>query len=277
MKKHGVLISFLILIIFSNQIYSQADNSLTAYQEELEIILEKCAEYCERLENVALYFVCKETMKEEIYKSNPRRSNLERNVYVYDYQLVKKGEKIDETRLLLRENGKRKNEKNAPIKTKRFYSKRPVFGPIGLMGKKWQDNYDYKIIEEETIKRREVFVIEAKPKKTIEGKPNYGKIWVDKKDFSVLRIEIEQTSLAGFESFEKKIILDRNVLPFITITHDYFIEKKGIRFPSKTVFDEKHERAGRRGIGIKVKERVSKTIIIYDKYKFFIVETEVKY
>lgn len=69
-------------------------------------------------------------------------------------------------------------------------------------------------------------MIEAVPKKIIEGKPNYGKIWVDKKDFSVLRIEIEQTSLAGFESFEKKIIIDRNVLPFITITHDYFIEKK---------------------------------------------------
>ena len=262
-------------------------------QDDLEIILEKSADYCERLANSALHFICEETIKEEIYQGSQgfmgrsptiilpgnirmRGSgggrNIERNAYVYDYQLIKKGEKIEETRILLKENGKKKYEKNAPLKTKRFYSKRSVFGPVGLLGKKWQDKFNYKIIKEKTIKRRKTFVIEIKPKVEGEGKLNYGKVWVDKKDFSVLQIEIEQQSLAGFEILEQEI-KKKNITPFFTTTHLYFIEKNGIRFPSKTVFEEKYKYKG----GRRRRFKASETIITYDKYRFFIVDVNVKY
>jgi len=261
-------------------------------QDDLEIILKKSADYCERLANSALHFICEETIKEEIQGSGGfiARSpiitlpgnirmvtsrggrNIERNAYVYDYQLIKKGEKIEETRILLKENGKKKYEKNAPLKTKRFYSKRAVFGPVGLLGKKWQDKYNYKIIKEKTIKRRKTYVIEIKPKMEGEGNLNYGKVWIDKKDFSVLQIEIEQRSLAGFEILEQEL-KEKNIEPFLTTTHYYFIEKNGIRFPSRTVFEEKYKFKGRR----RRKLKASETIITYDKYRFFIVDVNIKY
>ena len=289
MKKQGVLISCLIFIIFSIQIYSQSDNSLTSNQEELETILEKCAEYCERLQNVALYFVCEETIEEELrhgqYGGTRTVStsggvmvgvsgggqNIERNKYVYDYQLIKKGEKVEETRTLLKENGKKKQEQNAPLKTKRFYSRRSVYGPVGFLGSEQQDKYDYRILKEQTLKKRKTYVLEVTPKIKIEGNPNFGKVWIDKEDFSVLRIEINQESLAGFE----KIVQEsekQNISPVITTTHDYFIDKNGIRFPSKTVCEELYIARMRR-----MRTRISETKITYDNYRFFIVETEIKY
>ena len=279
----------LFLIIFSAQFFSKTENSRTNDQDELEIILGKCAKYCERLANLALHFVCEETIDEElnhgslgdreVNSSGGRMTkrliaggqNIERNKYVYDYQLIKKGEKIEESRTLLKENGKKKNEKNAPLKTKRFYSKRSVYGPVGLLGKEQQGKYDYKIIKEQTIKRRKTYVIEVTPKIKIEGNPNYGKVWVDKEDSSVLKIEIEQQSLAGFEKIEQESE-KQQIIPIITITHDYFVEKNGIRFPSKTNFIEVHVAMIRGKI-----TKIIKTKIRYDNYKFFTVDTKVKY
>ena len=290
MKSQVIVISVFILVVFSFPIYSQKTDSDSADQAELETILKKCADYCEKLANSALFFVCQEEIKEEINQgvqgnlaSSPTigvsgnimirgsggERNIERNVYVYDYQLIKKGEKIEETRILLKENGKKKDEKNAQLKTKRFYSKRSVFGPVGLLSKEWQDKYDYKIVKEETIKGRKAYVIEINPKTEIEGKPNHGKAWVDKEDFTVLKIEIKQESLAGFERLEQEI-KDKKIRPLFTTTHFYFIEKKGIRFPSKTVFEERY-------VGLRIRQyRASETIITYDKYRFFTVEWEIK-
>jgi len=284
-----MLISVLIIIFLSIPIYSQTDNSKTADQEKLETILKKCAEYCERLANSALHFVCEETITEEIYYGHFEVSrsvstsggggitvrgggrNVERNKYVYDYQLIKKGEKIEETRILLKENGKKKHEKNAPLKTKRFYSKRSVYGPVGLLGKEQQGKYDYKIIKEQTIKKRKTYVIEVEPKIKIEGNPNYGKVWIDKEDFSVLKIEIKQESLAGFEKLEQES-KKQSTSPFITTMHDYFIEKNGIRFPSKTICEEMYVARMRRA-----RTKISETRITYDNYRFFTVDTKIKY
>lgn len=193
------------------------------------------------------------------------------NKYVYDYQLIKKGEKIEESRILLKENGKKKYEENAPMKTKRFYSKRSVYGPVGLLGKEQQGKYDYKIIKEQTIKKRKTYVIGVTPKINIKENPNFGKVWVDKENFSVLKIEIEQESLAGFEKIEKES-KEKQVIPIITTTHDYFIEKNGIRFPSKTVCKEVYLTKMRR-----MRSKISETVITYDNYRFFLVDVKIKY
>ncbi len=62
------------------------------------------------------------------------------------------------------------------------------------------------------------------------------------------------------------------MIPQITTTHDYFIEKNGIRFPSNTICEELYLYGLR-----KVRTKMSETRITYDNYRFFIVETEVKY
>jgi len=292
-KKDGesVPVTFTVTVDFKlrKAINNKSSETLSENQTELEIILKKCAEYCERLENVALYFICEETIEEELRGGHFGGSrtvstsggmmvsvrgggqNIERNKYVYDYQLIKKGEKIEETRTLLKENGKKKHEKNAPMKTKRFYSRRSVYGPVGWLGKEQQDKYAYRIIKEQTIKKRKTYVIEVSPKIKIEGNPNFGKVWVDKEDFSVLKIEIKQESLAGFEKIEQESE-KQSISPVITTTHDYFIEKNGIRFPSMTVCKELYIARMRR-----VRAKISETRITYDNYRFFLVDVKIKY
>jgi hypothetical protein len=256
---------------------------------ELERILRESAAYCEKLTNSALFFVCKEKIEEEIhhidfsevevwrptgmrrvYRVRNPRPKAEKNTYIYDYQLIKKGTKIEESRILLQENEEKKYVKNSKLKTKRFYSKKSIFGPVGFLSKNWQETYNYKIKKEDTINGRMAIVIEALPKIKMKDKPNYGKIWVDKEDFSVLKIEIEAESLAGFENL-KEMSRKRRIKPIITVVHDYGIEKKGIGFPSKIIFEESYIGPGTG------KFRASRTIITYDEYRFFTVDVKVKH
>lgn len=256
---------------------SQGNNEIN-----LDQILNKCAEYCDRLSNSALFFVCQEKIDEVIYyytyrfpfrrlfiSDQPKR--IEKNSYIYDYQLIKKGGIINESRALLYENGKKRHVKNAGLKTKRFYSKRSVFGPAGLLSRGWQEKYTYKVMKDDVIHGKEAVVIEAIPKEILKENPNYGKIWIQKKDFSVLKIEIEPKSLADFEILEKEA-RKHDVFLNISILHFYDFEKKGIRFPSRTVFKENYidKRFSRR-------LKKSSVTITYDNYRFFIVETDVRY
>ncbi len=191
-----------------------------------------------------------------------------KNRFVYDYQLIKRGDEIAENRTLLEENGKRKMEKNAPLKTTKFFSYNPVFGPVGFLGREWQGTYDYHFVREDTLDGVKAAVIEVRPKTLIEGKPNYGKIWVAWKDGSVLRIDVEQESLVGFEEIEAEA-KKKGLKPLISTSHFFGFEKNGLRFPSRTVFEESF-------IGPNVPPTgPSRTVFFYEEYKFFIVSTEV--
>jgi len=292
MKKKIVLLLLLMsLFLFLENVFTRADSpELENDKEKLALILKKSAAYCEKLANSALFFVCRENIKEIIYQypqgpvtvtsrttggvtsrsyriwARPKKIV---NNYTYDYQLVQRTSRIHESRTLLEENGEKLFERNARLKTQRFYSERSAFGPVGLISKEWQEMYDYKIIEEKTADVREILVIEAKPKRKTEEKPNYGKIWVDKEDFSIIKIEIEQESLAGIEELREKM-KKGGLKPIIKVTHDYGTMKNGLRFPSKTEFTEDYAGTGRR-------IQKSRLSITYDNYRFFTVETEVKY
>ena len=67
--KTGLFI-VIIFVLFSCPVYSQTDNPQSGEQEGLKTILEKCAEYCEKLSNSALHFVCEETINEELNHGN---------------------------------------------------------------------------------------------------------------------------------------------------------------------------------------------------------------
>ena len=257
-------------------------------QEELELILKKCEEYCERLKNVSLYFVCKEEIKEKVYNSRPRSGSVvvdrsgkrlaiklppsvEKNMYIYDYQLIRKGNSEDEQRILIEENGQEKNDLDAQLKTKRFQHKFIVFGPIGLLGQEQQKNYNYKILKNVNYKKEKAVILEALPKFPGEFNTLYGKIWIRKKDFAILKIEWEQESLGNFEIIEK-IAERRNATPLITFISEFGFEKNKIRFPNKYSVEEIYiyRRSGGRFLR-------SETTVVYDNYKFFIVDTKVIY
>ncbi len=200
MGKNKTILLVIFLIFLSAQFFSQTANSKMSDQEELEVILKKCAEYCERLENSSLYFVCEEAITEEIFPIDLSFPNPEINRYIYEYQLVRHG---------------------AP---------------------KFPDEFN----------------------------AIYGKIWIRKKNFNILKIEWEQESMENFEAIEK--IADRlEAKPKITFVSEYAFEKNKIRFPSMYSVDENFILAE----GIEYNR--SRITVIYDSYKFFTVDTKVKY
>lgn len=278
MKKLRTFISVLIFIIFSTQVYSQKANPHSTSQVELEAVLKKCAEYCERLSNSVLFFVCKEKITEKISSrytvpskglgGYPRayRSTV-KNVYIYNYQLYRNRNDIKEQRILIEENGKKKHEENAPLKTRAFKHENIVLGPIGLLSSYWQTYHDYRILKEEKFKGDKTVILEAvlKPEYTFHHLS--GKIWVRKSDFSILKIEWFQHSIKGYDRVEetaKKLRAE----PHLTLLAEYGFEKNGIRFPSKYSLDEVYIIRGRR------RYQQSKTVVLYKDYKFFTVETE---
>ena len=283
MGKNKIIFLVIFLTFLSAQFFSQTDNPKMVDQEELELILKKCEEYCERLNNVSLYFVCTEEIKEKIYLSPARsgsvailrsgelrENKLPKNKYIYDYQLIRKGNSLDEQRILIEENGQEKNDKDAQLKTKRFQHKFIVFGPIGLLSQKQQKNYDYKILKNVNYKKEKAVILEALPKFPQENSTLYGKIWIRKTDFAILKIEWEQESLENFEEIEK-IAESMNATPLITFISEFGFEKNKVRFPNKYSVEEIYisHRGGR--------FLRSETTVVYDNYKFFIVDTKVKY
>ncbi len=313
------LVFCLVLISFGLFLNSPVPGSVRAEEPAaLDVLLKNCAEYCERLSSAALHFICIEKIDEKVsgekgeispnfsgdgtippraetgdrvlkpsthrvttrtFTRRPRPGKIEKNTYVYDYQLIREGKKIEEKRILLEENGKKKNEENAQLRTKRFFSKRSVFGPVGLLSRERQKLYNYKIIKEEKIGKRKTVVLEVTPRKLSNENPNFGKVWVDKEDFSVLKIEVAQGSLAGMQG-----TADKKISHVIKDIHEYGIVKNGIRFPSRTIFEESYDiKKVRRSepnyplTPTKMGLRWAKTVIEYKDYKFFTVDVDVKY
>lgn len=192
------------------------------------------------------------------------------NKYLYDYQLIRKGRQITERRILVEENGKEKNEENAQLKMQMFDHKYVIFGPIGILSEKWQQEHDYKVIEEKKYKDEHALIIEATPKSSINIDHLFGKIWVRKSDSSILKIEWNQASLGNFERI-KEIAKELNAEPDITFISEYDFEEKGIRFPSKYFVREEYIHSWRGRF------KRSETTVIYKDYKFFTVETDVEF
>lgn len=252
-------------------------------QEILEKILEKTGEYCERVKNMALFYVCKEKVLAEKYlyrKRNLMEFSLSskrlkvrgtrKKTYTYDYQLVKKGKELREKRILLEEDGKEMNEENVELRPVKYTGKYLVYGPVGFLSKYWQHYFDYKIVGDDIIDGKETIVIESSPKTEREENYNYGRVWVDRKNYSILKIEYDPQSIKDYEDelllspigdLEKKVVWK--------VTFGF--EKKGVRFPSKQLVQEYY--LNKEGQTI-LMEEVS---FNYEDYKFFIVEVEVKY
>ena len=245
--------------------------------ERLARILEKTEIYCRRLERISLYFVCREEIEEHQFHPPVRmagRSGSGRGTHVslaYDYQLVRSGPSVEEKRILLEENGHRRHEPDAPLKTKLYKHKNLVFGPIGLFGEAWQSRHAYRLLGEDTVDKDKAYLIEAAP--SGDPGPNliYGKVWVRQSDFAILKIEWDQRSLGNFGAIEAMArAIGHDAEPKIAIVGTYGIEKNGVRFLSRlTVYEDYDSK-----VGI---VRASQTEVLYKDYRFFIVETEIRY
>ena len=253
-------------------------------------ILKKAGEYCRRLEKASLDFVCQERISEKInlsrdivqrvfdekpgtilYKPHSKMFLASvKNNYLYDYQFIRKEDKIIEKRILLEENGRKKNEPNAKLKTSVFRFQDILLGPIGLLGKKWQKCYEYQIVDKDLLDGRTTLVIQALPRPWFQTKVLSGKIWIGVDDLSILKIEWHPESIGHYETIKQRAE-SYKATPLVTSVSEYGFEKNGIRFPNRDFTEEAY-------VTQKGKKFVrSETVVLYLKYKFFTVETEVEY
>lgn len=245
-------------------------------QSQLPKILEKTAAYCRKFGNASLQYVCLEEITEKIY--SPYRQmpssfgslfhTTEKNHYVYDYQLIQKEGDVKEQRILLEENGVKKNVPDAPLKVRRLRYKHITFGPM-LLSEYWQQYHDYRIVGKEKINREPCLVIEALPKPSVKLDHLAGKIWVRERDFGILRLEYNQETIDNYEGIEE-MARKLNAKPQVKLTTEYGFEEKGIRFPSKYIQFEEY-------INFKGVHFIkSEATVNFRNYKFFTVETEVE-
>lgn len=234
-----------------------------ADQARLTAILKKSAEYCQRLEKAALDFVCLEEVTEETV-----HFTRDIKVYLYDYQFIRKKTEAKEKRDLISINGQRANGRDASLQTVQFLYENVLFGPVGLLNEYWQHYYDYKLIGEDKIGKEKAVVVEATPQPNMTEAHPYGKIWIKENDGSVLKIVWDQRSLRNFKAIED-YAKSQGAEPEITAFSEYGREKNGLRFPSLNYSEQGYILLSKRKIA---NARIS---VVYKKYKFFTVETQV--
>ena len=286
MREGLIKARFLALVIpLSLLSHAQTASSLNSQknQERLSRILNKTANYCERVKKIALFYVCVENTKDKIFyyrssravKESPygdvevvpsRTLTLRRTrnySYSFDYQLIKKEDELEEQRIPLK-----KKKKNAELDV-RYSAKYLVYGPVGFLSRYWQDYFDYEIIGEERIGKTPAAVIKATPKPDNEENRNFARMWIDEKDGTILQIEWEPESILDYEGKPVRSLTEELEIAVVwKVT--YGIEKNGVRFPSRQYIQE--------FLVAEDQKRYIRNEIttVYENYKFFVVETEVK-
>ncbi len=232
-------------------------------QARLAAILKRSAEYCRRLEQAALDFICYEEVTEETV-----HFTRDIKVYLYDYQFIRKDKLAKEKRDLLSINGQKAKVRDSSLQTVQFLYENVLFGPVGLLNEHWQGYFDYKLAGEDTFDKQKVVVIEATPKPELADAHPYGKVLVKEADGSVLKIVWDQRSLRNFkavEEFAKSQDAEAKIIAY----SEYGREKNGLRFPSLNYSEQGYVLSSGRKVS---NARIS---VVYKRYKFFTVETQV--
>jgi hypothetical protein len=268
--------------------------------EELNHILQGAADYCQRLKQSAFHFYCREKILEtrnplsnselrdrlrsrltEREKPNYDLRDIRESVYkqvksyVFGYRLIKQGDKIIEERDWISSDNNVKVKRDQVAQTNAFFSEKAVFAPITILEPTRQDRYNFQFIRYDQRNGRPTAVIEALPKDPGENATIYGNLWIDREDFSLLKIEANPESIRGYGALKELAVKLRTRL-HLSLEIDFDLQQQGIRFPTKVVFLEKYK--GGRIISMcqdpQGWER-TRTEVTYSDYQFFNVQTDV--
>lgn len=270
---------------------------------ELDQIKTRTAVYCKKVGEAAFHYICKETINEILFafyvhkaERDPKLDSSSdtyltgvgipssrkvvirklTNKYVNDYQIINNKGRIKEQRKLLKGKKKKREGMEGQVKLDYFITKNISLSPLSLLGADSQERFFYRFVKYEKLKGVKTAVIECFPKDMDNIKSVYGKIWIDLSDFSVMRMNINPSSIGGYGNllklaryFKSKLILKCEI--------DFFKKRRGIRFPTQVLIREKYS-GGRdliRVVGRAVWER-SRTIYAFKDYQFFDVSTTVE-
>lgn len=259
-------------------------------------ILEGAAGYCGKLEAAALEFICEERIGETHYNfaAEPKWGGLIvtshetgkvvrqaffpqwdpqrtiRSDYVCDYLFIRRGNEVQERRVVLEDNGKKMPDRTTLLEEKRFTALNPVMAAIDLLGRMWQSRFNYRVISRDVVQRRNATVLEAIPKSGNSRGIEYAKIWIDSENFQILKSEVQGVPIEGYDDVLRDSVQFR-VRPYLLTTHTYEFEKNGIRFPGQSIIRVEYPKRGEF-----TKDRVLKLKIVmrYGKYQFFSVEAD---
>ena len=253
----------------------------------LEALLDRAEAYCVKLSSSALDFTCTEEVRETqhtgrvLSKSEralrSRRGWLDEadnllsrkeNVWVYDYQLIRKGAVFEERRVLLKENGKDKRLEDARLGAHRIGYKKLILCPVTFLGPEARKKHAYSLAGHDTLFGQAAVVVEAKP---LPDHPQAlaGKAWIKPADGSVLKIEWAPETIDGYDEI---VLFARHIgaAPILRFISEYGIEKNGIRFLSSHKATEAYRLLDQGALFVRTKMNVA-----YRDFRFFTVETDV--
>jgi len=242
------------------------------------MILDQTAAYCEKLVTTAFKFVCDETVRQTVFcKTLDTKFGVWRLIpfvsptpesFRYSYNLKQYGQVINENRTLLMKNNKKAFKEKARLNT-RFHHQLVVFGPF-VFNRERQALYDYQIDPVQLEQDPHLIAIRVTTKKTGVMPFGSGTFWIDKRDFTIRRIELLQENVSGFEVVER-IAKNLRAVPRFTIVQEYDLVKRGIRFPNRAWFQEAYL-----DLRQMTKTVFSEIEVVYDNYQFFQVGTSVE-
>jgi hypothetical protein len=281
LKSGGLL---LLLLLGTSPGQPQERPSPPESDLDLERILRTAADYCRRLENSALDFICLEEITEKINLSRDivsRKREFMRsmiwtpsdaifnNNYLYDFQYIRKAGEAKETRLLLQINGRTVNRQETELRTTNFVFRDVLIGPVGVLSERSWFAYEYRIVGEDRLENIPVVILDVVPKPGMISDYLYGKVWLDKSRLDILKIEWSQKRIGNFQVFDERARRYKSE-PRITLVSEFKVEKNGLRFPSRFFVEEAYvDENGKKFVH-------SATTVIYRDFKFFTVEVEVR-
>ena len=275
-------LSLLLTVFVISPAWLQAQTAPGRAVDETKLaqILQKTADYCRKLENAVLDFVCLEEVKETFnYEVVERESDrgfyrvIDRpvdNTFLYEYQLIRNANKTEESRTLIERNGKRCHEKTSGVGTLRFLFEKIIYGPVDLLRLPNQPRFDYAIVKEEAKPAGREVIIEAVPKPGEQEYLPFGKIWVRESDFAIVKIDYDRRSIRSLYE-ESQEGWEKNGKARFELTSEFDVERNGIRFPSRLVFLEADvHKSGQASVRCQA-------VITYKDYRFFTVIVNVEY
>ncbi|MCJ7595546.1 MAG: TonB family protein, partial [Desulfobacterales bacterium] len=322
-KGKPVRVTSVFTFIFSPEKYTLIDRSVLggersneetdfATRNRLQSILDKCAEYCKKLDGSALDFVCEESIQEthqylDFKKKSKEMTQIKeargtnwyygvfskyrakysirsvRNRYLCDYQLIKSGDRTEERRIILKEGRKIPTSPKQRLEEMRFSVLRPLFAAIQILGRDSQNMFDYSIVDEDEISGKKTYIIEAIPLYRNIGSLEKARIWVNKQNSQILKVVINGVPLVGYDDVWQDATM-LGIKPESTITHIYKLERNGVMFPDRSSIFIEYPAVSfpdQSSIFIESPAVVPREPIVkvdiemsYDKYKYFTVETE---
>ena len=224
----------------------------------LEYVLERCADYCVRLEKAAFHFICVQQVTQKTYGQPKKKRS-------YDYQLIKTNQNFRERRVArgrsLTENPEEKDLK--PI-FKEVFSYKSVIAPVFFVARKNLDRFLFQFTGYRKVLGKRVLAVQVQRKSDTANKGvlrvvrkgrrstlefdrqdrRVAEIWVDPDNYSIIGLRVFPAGLAEYNQIVKNAFENGFAVELEDI-HYFGLLREGIRYPTLTRIELKYKRVWR--------------------------------